>query len=598
MAPTLSPVAGLPFVYRFEDCCNVYVVQEGSRALLIDLGAGGVLDALPSLGIERIDAVYFTHAHRDQCQGALTRADRLAGVPLHFPRRARPFVDPAARSDLTPPSPLVGRYPGRFDPPRPIVGAQYDLRPPATIPWGGFDLEIVALPGHIDHQVGYLLDVGEHRLAFCGDAIHSAGKIHEAFHLETDHYTGAGARKAAESLRTLRQLRPTALCPAHGPVTLDDPIGALRRTESLLVAFAELKDSPFPGLPHVRRLARIAPDTLSPVSPHLWVWNNSYLLTSDSGAVLMVDCGAPLSDAFWAQFEAHLRGRRIEVVLVTHPHCDHVDGIESLRESVGGELQVWAHEAIADAIEDPYRYRRPWLPLAPARVDRRLLEAEVFIWREYTFRALYFPGQTDLHAAYQVMIDGHHALFCGDNFYPPQRWGGYGGLSGLNGGHPIEGWRRSIDLLVQLEPEWLLAAHLQPFPFRAGDFEVARRWCDEIARAMATLAPDGCVERHHSPHAFALEPYAQTVRGAFLVSGRIRNPYRHGIEAVTRLMLPDQWRATPDTALLHLAPESEGVVEWSVTPSGPPCAAMLTLDLTYGGTYLGEKAECYVWYSP
>src|SRR5438094_7609062 len=91
-------------------------------------------------------AVLFTHAHRDQCQGA-ARAAAL-GVPLRFPEASEALVEPEQRSDFRPPTPLLGAYPGRFEPPHPIAGARFDVRPGARITWAGGELEALALPGH------------------------------------------------------------------------------------------------------------------------------------------------------------------------------------------------------------------------------------------------------------------------------------------------------------------------------------------------------------------------------------------------------------------------------------------------------------------
>src|SRR3982751_165566 len=59
-----------PNLYRYTDTCNVYVLKDGDAALLIDLGDGGVLDHLASIGVKRVEWVLFTHHHREQCQGA------------------------------------------------------------------------------------------------------------------------------------------------------------------------------------------------------------------------------------------------------------------------------------------------------------------------------------------------------------------------------------------------------------------------------------------------------------------------------------------------------------------------------------------------
>src|SRR4051794_20629013 len=126
MALQWEKVAGLENVLRWADCCNVYLLRDGARGLLIDLGSGRARSGLPE-GVESVEAVCFTHAHRDQCQGVEEALQR--GVTPRLPERARAFVEVDGRTDLTPPTPLLRRYPGRFDPPRPFDGAVYDVRP-------------------------------------------------------------------------------------------------------------------------------------------------------------------------------------------------------------------------------------------------------------------------------------------------------------------------------------------------------------------------------------------------------------------------------------------------------------------------------------
>ena len=41
-------------VYLFGDTCNVYVVQNGRSAVLIDFGSGDVLDHLSEIGVEQV----------------------------------------------------------------------------------------------------------------------------------------------------------------------------------------------------------------------------------------------------------------------------------------------------------------------------------------------------------------------------------------------------------------------------------------------------------------------------------------------------------------------------------------------------------------
>src|SRR5690242_6340156 len=110
-----EPVAGSSQLFRFDDCCAVYLLKQGRRGVLIDLGSGAALDSLRSVGVDEVDAILVTHAHRDQCQGAARAVER--GIPLRFPAAAREVVDASLRRDFVPPTPLLRTYPGRFEPP-------------------------------------------------------------------------------------------------------------------------------------------------------------------------------------------------------------------------------------------------------------------------------------------------------------------------------------------------------------------------------------------------------------------------------------------------------------------------------------------------
>src|SRR5205823_1431504 len=123
----------------------------------------------------------------------------------------------------------------------------------------------------------------------------------------------------------LKNARPTSLCPSHGPVTLGDPWLALDETILALLHLADLKDTICPRRPSAPRLVPPRQNSLQRVSEHLLLWNNSYFLLSESGPVLMVDCGETLSPEFHAQWRDTVGERQVEVMLVSHIHCDHVD---------------------------------------------------------------------------------------------------------------------------------------------------------------------------------------------------------------------------------------------------------------------------------
>src|SRR5512145_2194517 len=72
-------------LFVLEDTCNVYLVRDGSRGILVDFGSGKILDHLPGLGVTHVDWVLHTHHHRDQCQGDFRAVERRipVAVPAH-----------------------------------------------------------------------------------------------------------------------------------------------------------------------------------------------------------------------------------------------------------------------------------------------------------------------------------------------------------------------------------------------------------------------------------------------------------------------------------------------------------------------------------
>lgn len=67
---------------------------------------------------------------------------------------------------------------------------------------------------------------------------------------------------------------------------------------------------------------------------------------------------------------------RLDVVLPTHYHDDHMAGMNLLRDSEG--TQTWAAESFADILENPLAYNLPCLLYDTIPVDRRLPPGQPF----------------------------------------------------------------------------------------------------------------------------------------------------------------------------------------------------------------------------
>jgi hydroxyacylglutathione hydrolase len=127
---------------------NCYLVRrEGSdRALLIDPGdeAQKLQAAMEQLGVEP-DAILLTHTHFDHI-GAVAPLARATGAPVYCPREELPV--------LADPSAFFGAMFG------PVEGweAEHAIDGGQRLALAGFDVDVVATPGHSPGHVTFVLD--------------------------------------------------------------------------------------------------------------------------------------------------------------------------------------------------------------------------------------------------------------------------------------------------------------------------------------------------------------------------------------------------------------------------------------------------------
>lgn len=174
---------------------HTYVIRT-SEATLIDAGEGArahldeVDAAAAGLGLSR---VLVTHAHVDHVAGVEALAERFPGV--RFAKHPWPGRD--------------GRYAVAWEP----------LRDGDIVDVGGAALQVIHTPGHSPDHVCFL-DPGSGVL-FGGDLVINGGTVA----ILASH--GGSLRQYLRSLRTILDLRPRRILPAHGP-PIDDPAALIR----------------------------------------------------------------------------------------------------------------------------------------------------------------------------------------------------------------------------------------------------------------------------------------------------------------------------------------------------------------------------------
>lgn len=503
-----------PGVLRTKQMPYGYALTEGDRALLIDAPFPG--DGLKAHGIKSIDGVLLTHHHRDSV--AAVEWYLNAKIPVRAPKFAAEVLTPEGVAQYWKESiPLRGSRTSYFVVPVGFAGIDCSLTDGQTIEWRGRSIQIVGTPGHTRDHLSFSVTSAKAKtpIVFAGDAIAERGKIWSPFTTDWDHWTDLGLKPTHESLRKLAALKPKALYPAHGKPITHDAAGALEDTAKAVEEVAFLKSftrfserignvPQYKFLVPKEQVASAGDKPWSRVSEHVWITGNTYVLVSkEEKAFFVLDPWGQRSADQIAKLKKEQNLGKLERVLFSHAHYDHYDGIHNLpdRET----FKVWTLDRVAEAIADPNRLRAPFLDARPVAIDQKFRDGDRTIWREYTFRFHFFPGQTEYTMAIETQIDGKKCLFTADNFYHQDQFSGSGGWMGLNRSFPLP-YAASAKKVLDIAPEWVLAEHGGPFEFNAEDFKRRVQWGEAAAKAADVISVSGSHRRDWDPHRVTVEP--------------------------------------------------------------------------------------------
>ncbi len=595
-------------LYLFRDTCNVYVLVSGREAVLIDFGSGDILDHLAEIGVEHVTDVLMTHHHRDQGQG-LARAVQ-AGIRIWVPHTEQDLfhsVDAHWQARL-----IYNNYNVRQDrfsllESVPVAGSLQDYE---TRQFGAYAVKVLPTPGHTTGSISLLVALNGKQMLFSGDLIYRPGKV---LSLAATQWTYNGAEGVAAGLASLLDLQDRqidVLLPSHG-----DPIDEPKSAIALLIARSwellqrrkqnprlfELREKPYqPVLP--------IGEASNGGTPHLLMHRaseaNMYVLLSESGKALFIDFGYDFLTALAAgsdrasrrpwlytlpPLKAQFGVKKIDVVLPTHYHDDHVAGCNLLRRVEG--TQVWAAENFADILENPAYYDLPCLWYDPIPVDRCLPLEQPIPWEEYTLTLHPLPGHTRYAVAVEFEVDGLRVLATGDQ---------YQGDDGLAWNYvyqnrfTIGDYIATARLYQRIQPDLILSGHWQPLhvtPEYLQQIASDAAALDRLHRELLPETPDFGAEGFLA----RISPYQVNVPAGESISFvvEIRNPFPGLGDALLRVVAPQGWEVEPAEQKLQI----KGVQEltFKVTPRGPAVRrARIAVDVTIAGQRFGQQAEALV----
>ena len=275
-------------VWRFQDSCNVYAVRGPDGLIMINAGTGAWLKKLGDLPIKP-SAILLTHYFRDHAAGAVLAAQ--SGIPIYCAEYDQDILcDPQQHFRERETYIIYDNLWDLFAPIEPIdiAGVMLDY---STTPLAGLDIQAIPLPGVTMSHTGYGVTLGGRRIIFCGEAIHSPGRLARITPLQYNYNDLPGVINCYYSAQVLRDDPPDALMPSLGEPILEQTDVALEQLQTNLQFLAERRpdaDQQFAAVHH---------DKLIKISDHVWRCANSnaqihfIISDSDSGKAMAIDYG-------------------------------------------------------------------------------------------------------------------------------------------------------------------------------------------------------------------------------------------------------------------------------------------------------------------
>lgn len=596
-------------LYLLKDTCNVFVVKQATRAVLIDFGSGAILDHLPALGIQAVDWVLHTHHHRDQCQGDLLLGARRipVAVPAHeahlfadaenFWRNCRVFHLYYVRNG--------------FNTLTKNIRVDRRLADYSTFRWQSLDFFVLPTPGHTLGSLTLLATIDGRRTAFTGDLMYAPGKILNLYDTQINYGGSEGIDLGIFSLARLAKQKPDLVCPSHGE-PLADPANAILETRKHLTEYYRFQTGNSPveeGLP----LA---------VSPHLvahyLTTSSFYAIISESGKALFIDYGSA-SGVHFGNFEratavtdrirfvehsiARLRRdhglKSIDVAMPSHMHDDHMNGFPHLKRHFG--TKVWCYENMVDVFENPRGYNLGCILAEPVKIDRAFRDGETFRWEEFEFEVKHSPGHTHYQMALFATIDNRKVAFTGDAFFPgTQNDGAMRHNLIFRNEVQNDSHMKSIRTLMDRQPDILCPGHGRPFNVTPQLLSDTERKMRRQQQFFVNLLPEGETDFALNPSWLRLYPYQMRIAPGETAKLEI-HASNYGAEPMkleVALVAPPEWRLDPETTTLLVPARGTAKKEVAVrVPAGwqaPAPRFAIAADVMRDGKYVGQITEAVV----
>jgi len=601
-------------VWAFEDSCNVYAVQGSLGLVVINAGSGLWLDHLDELPA-KVEAVLCTHFFRDHSAGAAEAANR--GIEIYAPYwEQEQFSDPLGLFQRRETFIIYDNIWDLYSPIEPVP-VDHWLMDWETVPVCGLSFQVIPTPGMTPGAVSLMAELEGKKTVFCGEVIHSPGKIARIAPLQYNYNDLPGAVNLIYSAQQLMRIEADLLAPSFGMPMMDEPKGVVKDALAKLVENLRFALSGRPECkPYIDSLDR---EPLVKVSDHIYQsffgGASTWFILSDSRKALSIDYGYHIYHSAGSAYP-YPRNRRsilhgldglrrkfniesIDIVLVTHFHDDHVNGISLLQRLYN--TRCWAGQNFAHILENPMAYNFPCTWPEPIQVEPQSLGIPIK-WEEYTFTLHPLSGHTRWGTLIEFEADGMQVVATGDQYFfhdfgEPDKAPIMHNHVYRNGAF-LDSFTESNRLMLRIKPDLILPGHGNAYRTNQAFYNKLLEYERDFVELHQRLMPLGEADVHFNVDSRAgwIEPYRTFKHEACQLKFRavIRNPYNETKELSAKLVGPKGWESTSRS--VRVEPRAERTLELHIAPPrNTKCRRQpIAVELSVGERCFGQIAEALV----
>lgn len=600
-------------VYLHRDTCNVWVIDEGDGLVVIHSGNGSVTRSISETFQEKpILGVMNTHHFRPSVQG-LPMFEK-AGIDIFVPYWEQDMF--AGTTALWQERQTWNNYDGRWDRYSPITSVNPTgyLMDYSTKKLGNLEFLVIPAPGPTCGGIALKTCVHGKEIVFTGDLIYGPGKV---WNLASSQWNYNDAYGLCNWFWSLERILKQSSCvdvilPCHGK-PMFSPIEAIELLQSNIKEVLAYR-----ARPEELYNMSLEGEDLKQISDHLYLdmrsMANTYYLISDSGKAMAIDYGyrlpmlvpgkyhfstrRPLLHGIEALQEKFGIGR-IDVVIPSHVHDDHVCGIPLLKRLFATEL--WCAKHFADVLEKPYAYNIQCLWPESMHVDRRLLLLEEFQWEEYSFRLHPAGAHTFYSACLEFEVDGRRVVHTGDQQ-------GFANMAARDDGflHNYvyqnrfrrEEMKRAAEMIEKVGADLIISGHWDMVDVTKDLINTLKLAGAEQLKIHESLLPTSELDWDDSIGA-TIYPYNIEIRDPKRQAKMkvcVHNPFRKTAMAEIKMVVPKEWSVNPCVARVLLEPLAKGIVWFNLSVPENTCVRRTPVcaDVTIDKHMFGQIAEALV----